>query len=124
MFLFGVTKLMCYLCTRKQNIKVMATINEMIAAAIAECMDDSEGKFAVEVEVDENTTVEASGWYEIDGYCEDDYFSGTGAWVTTHVCVSVEAVDVFAYNEDGEEVPSSIEPDIEAIERYAEDMAA
>lgn len=56
----------------------MATINEMIAAAIAECMDDSEGKFAVEVEVDENTTVEASGWYEIDGYREDDYFNGTG----------------------------------------------
>lgn len=102
----------------------MQTINEKIAAAIAEDITDNEGRFAVEVEIDANTVVEVSGWYEIAGYCEDDYFNGTGAWVTTSVCVSVEDCTVNTYDDEGEEIPNEIQPDIEAIERCAEDMAA
>ena len=102
----------------------MQTINELIASEIAASVEDYEGKFSVEVEIDENTVAEVSGWYEIDGYCEDDYFNGTGAWVTTYVRVSVEACEVHAYDDEGNEVPNGITPDIEAIERYAEDMAA
>ena len=102
----------------------MQTLNEKIAAAIIEGMDGCDGLFAVSVETDENTVVEVSGWYEIDGYREDDYFNGTGAWVTTYVRVSVEACEVHAYDDEGEEVPNDITPDIEEIERYAEDMAA
>lgn len=102
----------------------MQTINEKIAAAIAGDITDNEGRFAVEVEIDANTVVEVSGWYEMAGYCEDEYFNGTGAWVTTYVCVSVEDCTVNTYDDEGEEVPNGITPDIEAIERYAEYMAA
>lgn len=102
----------------------MKSVSEKIAEAIAENIDDSEGRFDLDVELDENTFVTVSGWYEFDGYREDDYFNGTGAWVTTYARVSVETVDVFTYDDDGEEVPNEIQPDIEAIERYAEEMAA
>ena len=95
----------------------MQTINKTIANAIVEEIDGASGRFSVEVEIDENTVAEVSGWYEIDGYCEDDYFNGTGAWVTTYC-------EVHAYDDEGNEVPNGITPDIEAIERYAEDMAA
>lgn len=98
----------------------MKSINETIASAIVESIDSNEGKFSIEVEVDSNTIVEASGRYEVDRYCEDDYFNGTGAWVTTNAMVSVESCEVFTYDEDGEEVESTIMPDIAAIERYAE----
>ncbi len=108
--------------TRK--FKYMETVNKQIAMAIAECIDDREGRFNVEVELDDKTFVEASGWYEVDGYCEDDYFNGTGSWVTSKVCVSVEACEVFTYSENGEQVAGTIVPDINAIESYAEDMAA
>lgn len=102
----------------------MQTINEKIATAIVEGMDGCDGLFAVSVDIDENTVAEVSGWYEIDGYCEDDYYNGTGGWVTTSVCVCVEDCTVYTYDDEGEEVPNHITPDIEAIERYAEDMAA
>ena len=98
----------------------MKTINEMIASAIVDAMTGSEGKFSVEVEIDANTVVEASGWYEVDGYCEDDYFNGTGAWVTTYVRVCVEDCEVYAYDE----VASTANPDFSEIERYAEYYAA
>lgn len=102
----------------------MQTINELIASEIAASVEGYEGKFAVSVEADEKTVVEVSGWYEMAGYCEDDYFNGTGAWVTTYVRVSVEACEVYTYDDEGNEVPNGITPDIEAIERCAEDMAA
>lgn len=102
----------------------MQTINELIASEIAASVEGYEGKFSVEVEIDANTVVEVSGWYELNGYCEDDYFNGTGAWVTTYVRVSVETCEVYTYNEDGEQVANTIEPDIAAIERYAERWAA
>lgn len=102
----------------------MHTINETIAQAITESIYGYEGKFSVEVEIDANTVVEVSGWYEIAGYCEDDYFNGTGAWVTTYVRVSVEACEVYTYNEDGEQVANTIEPDTAEIERYAENELA
>lgn len=102
----------------------MKTINETIAQAITESIYGNEGRFDVEVEVDENTVVEVSGWYEADGYCEDDYFNGTGAWVTTYVRVSVESCEVFAYDEDGNEVAPAVMPDLAEVERIAEYLAA
>ena len=64
MFLFCKTNNKHYIYIVKQMIKVMQTINETIAQAIAESIDGREGKFSTEVE----------------GYREDDYYSGTGAW--------------------------------------------
>lgn len=102
----------------------MTTINETIAAAIAESIESNGGSFALEVEIDGNTVVEVSDRYEMDGYREDDYFNGTGAWVTTYVSVVVEDCAVYTYDEDGEETVNDIKPDITAIERYAERWAA
>lgn len=102
----------------------MTPINETIAAAIAESIKSNEGRFSLEVEIDGNTVVEVSGRYEMDGYCEDDYFNGTGAWVTTYVSVVVEDCAVYTNDEDGEETENDIRPDIAAIERYAERWAA
>lgn len=104
--------------------KIMTAINETIAAAIVESIESNGGSFALEVEIDGNTVVEVSGRYELDGYREDDYFNGTGAWVTTYVSVVVEDCTVHTYDEDGEETVNDIEPDITAIERYAERWAA
>lgn len=98
----------------------MATINETIASAIVENIEGGNGAFSIEVEVN-GTTVYADGNFEIDGYQEDDYFNGTGAWVTTYVAVSVESVE--AYDEDGEAV--EIDCSLNEIERYVEaDLAA
>lgn len=98
----------------------MATVNETIARAIAASIEGNEGTFSVEVEMDANTVVEVSGSYEIDGYEEDDYSNGTGAWVTTYVAVSIESVE--ACNEDGETV--DIACDLSMIEGYAENELA
>lgn len=98
----------------------MATINETIANAIVAEIESNNGTFSIEVEIDANTVAEVTGSYEIDGYTEDDYFNGTGAFVVTSVSVVVEALEVFTYDEDGEQVENTISPDIAKIERYAE----
>lgn len=104
-------------------MKATGDINEMIAKAIVENMDEAEGRFSVEVETDDNTLVEVSGWCEVDGYFEDDYFGGTGAWATTFARVSVDNLTVTAWDDEGDEVEAGITPDIAEIERAAERMA-
>lgn len=39
---------------------------------------------------------------EEDSYCEDDYYNGTGAWVTT--AINLQVLNVSCVNEDGEQV--------------------
>ncbi len=93
----------------------MKAINETIANAIVENIEGGNGIFSVEVEID-NTQVEVSGSFEIDGYQEDDYFNGIGAWGTTYVSVSVESVEAC----DGEGEAVEIDCDLSKIERYVE----
>ena len=93
----------------------MKAINETIANAIVESIEGTNGTFSVEVEVND-TLVVVDGSFEIDGYCEDDYFNGTGAWVTTYVAVRIGNVE--AYDEDGNDV--EVTCDLTEIERYAE----
>lgn len=38
---------------------------------------------------------------EEEGYFEDDYFNGTGAWICTDKTINVESA--ISYNEDGDE---------------------
>lgn len=97
----------------------MKAINETIANAVYNAIDSNNGTFSVEVEVN-NTLVVVDGSFEIDGYCEDDYFNGTGAWVTTYVSVCIDSVE--AYDEDGNEV--NVDCDLTEIERYAENELA
>ena len=97
----------------------MKAINETIANAIVENIEGANGTFSVEVEVN-NTLVIVDGSFEIDGYCEDDYFNGTGAWVTTYVSVCIDSVE--AYDEDGNEV--EVICNLAEIERYTENELA
>lgn len=97
----------------------MKAINETIANAIVESIEGNEGTFSVEVEAN-NTLVVVDGRFEIDGYCEDDYFNGTGAWVTTYVSVYIDGIE--AYDEDGNEV--DVDCDLTEIERSVERLAA
>ena len=93
----------------------MKATNETIANAIVESIEGANGTFSVEVEVND-TLIVVDGSFEIDGYCEDDYFNGTGAWVTTYVAVRIDNVE--ACDEDGNEV--EVTCDLTEIERYAE----
>lgn len=95
-------------------------INEAIEDAILKSIDGYEGNFSLDIEIDANTFVEVSGCYGIHGYCEDDYFNGTGAWVTTYADVAIDSCDVFTYDEDGNEVDNDIEPDLAKITREIE----
>lgn len=97
----------------------MKAINETIANAIYNEIDSNNGTFSVEVEVN-NTLVVVDGSFKIDGYCEDDYFNGTGAWVTTYASVCIDSVE--AYDEDGNEV--DVDCDFTEIERGVERLAA
>ena len=97
----------------------MKAINETIANAIVENIEGNNGTFSIEVEVN-NTLVVVDGRFEIDGYCEDDYFNGTGGWVTTYVSVCIGSVE--AYDEDGNEV--DVDCDLTEIERSVERLAA
>lgn len=43
--------------------------------------------------------------YDVDGYVEDDYFNGTGAFVETSSSLCIEGVESF--NEDGEQTSNN-----------------
>ena len=59
-----------------------------------------EGKGSVEFEKD-NEILFFDYSYEIEGYVEDDYFNGTGAFVETSSLLYIENVE--SVNEDGDE---------------------
>lgn len=59
-----------------------------------------EGKGSVEFEKD-NEILFFDYSYEIEGYVEDDYFNGTGAFVETSSSLYIENVE--SVNEDGDE---------------------
>lgn len=63
-----------------------------------------EGKGSVEFEK-ENETLYFDYSYDVEGYVEDDYFNGTGAFIETDSSLCIENVESF--NEDGEETPNN-----------------
>ena len=62
------------------------------------------GKGSIEFEK-ENETLFVDYSYDVDGYVEDDYFNGTGAFVETSSSLYIEGVESF--NEDGEETSNN-----------------
>lgn len=62
--------------------------------------------FYTEFEIDD-LFIEVSGRYWTESYCEDDYFNGTGAWITTDATVYIEKLNV--YNEDGDKIEIAID---------------
>ena len=72
-------------------------------AIIAELDEIENGHYNIEVEFDEHLTVYAEGWFENGGYCEDDYFNGTGAWVETYRQGSIELKAIVTDDEGDQE---------------------
>lgn len=71
-----------------KRIELNEEQREAIKSKLRDVHDES-GDFDVDVIFDDYN-VNVSGWVELDGYTEDDYFNGTGAWVETYREASVE----------------------------------
>ncbi len=91
------------------------TLEKKIEDAIEAELDGNEGSFYVEV-IHYHLLVCVEGGYSIDGYTEDDYFNGTGGFVTTEACVWID--NISAYNNEGDEI--DIDVNISEIEHHVE----
>lgn len=71
------------------------------------------GKGSIEFEKD-NETLFLDYTYDVDGYVEDDYFNGTGAFVEISSSLNIENVESF--NNDGDETSNNFcESELEKI---------
>lgn len=91
------------------------TLEKKIEDAIEAELDGDEGRFYVEIFHDD-LLVCVEGGFSIDGYTEDDYFNGTGGFVTTEACVWID--NISAYNDEGDDV--DVEVNISEIEHQVE----
>lgn len=102
----------------------MTELEYKLATAIIDGrLDSGEDGFTVEVEYG-NVFVSASVYCHIEGYIEDDYYNGTGAFVTTDVNVGIDNVEVHTYTDDGDETPNGIALNTMLVERYVMDALA
>lgn len=85
---------------------------DLIFNAAWESIDGSDGYISgyIEIEGEDGslTTIEVNGRYETDGYCEDDYFNGTGNWVTTYADVTIDGIEATATDENDDEIENDI----------------
>lgn len=80
-------------------------MNAQIKNAIIESIEEitESGKFEIEVSLnDGNLILIVSGNIKIEGYTEDNYCTGTGAFITTDCSIKIDSID--AYNAEGDEV--------------------
>lgn len=99
----------------------MTNLEEKVANAILdECQNGRDGSFTVEIECGD-VFVTAEVYCHVDGYTEDDYYNGTGAYVVTDINVGIDDLEVHTYTDDGEEKPNDIVLDTMAIERCVMD---
>ena len=90
----------------------MYDINDIVDIIANEC-DSSYGTISIEENDDNGNTLIVSGRYEIEKYQEDDYFNGTGAWITTDAEIEISELDY--YDEDGE--PIELDINVYELER-------
>ena len=90
----------------------MYDINDIVNIIANEC-DSSYGTISIEENDDNGNTLIVSGRYEIERYQEDDYFNGTGAWITTDAEIEISELDY--YDEDGE--PIELDINVYELER-------
>ena len=90
----------------------MYDINDIVDMIANEC-DSSYGTISIEENDNNGNTLIVSGSYEIERYQEDDYFNGTGAWVTTDAEIEISELDY--YDEDGE--PIELDINVYELER-------
>lgn len=120
-FLFVETNIITIFVTSKQKIKhllyTMANITNIVAEVLAEeLMYMGAGSFNVEIDLD-NMAISLQGVYEENGYTEDDYTNGTGAFVATSTDVRIDRYTIFADDE-----ADNTRLDISAIVRLAEEL--
>lgn len=120
-FLFVETNIITIFVTSKQKIKhllyTMANITNIVAEVLAEeLMYMGAGSFNVEIDLD-NMAISLQGVYEENGYREDDYTNGTGAFVATSTDVRIDRYTIFADDE-----ADNTRLDISAIARLAEEL--
>lgn len=79
---------------------------------------DTDGNFNIDIDIDE-LSITAEGFVEIDGYVEDDYYNGTGAYVETHRSASV-TLSGWCYNPFNEEVEEVeiAKESVKKVEKY------
>ncbi len=86
-------------------MKLLQLTNEQLERVYNELVHNVEynEKFHVSIDVTDTLTVFADGRIDVDGYREDDYLNGTGAFVETGraVCLHLTAK---RYTPDGDEV--------------------
>jgi hypothetical protein len=87
-----------------------------LASDIAELCDDSHGVIDTELKYGDIYVI-VRGEYRIYDYQEDDYYTGTGAWVVTDAQVDIE--ELLFCNEEGEEI--NIKISFSELERAIED---
>ncbi|MBR1526855.1 MAG: hypothetical protein IJ640_09400 [Prevotella sp.] len=82
--------------TSEQRDKVMSALDNI-----------EDGRLDIDIELDENVTINAKGWLETDGYIEDDYhcgyMNGTGGYVETYRSASIE-LTALVYDEESDNV--------------------
>ena len=83
-----------------RTIELSKEQREKVINALATVHDEN-GRFDINIELDDALTLNAKGWLELDGYLEDDYYNGTGAYIETYRSASVTLT---AYNEEGEQI--------------------
>ena len=96
-----------------KRIELTEEQREEIKSALQDVHDES-GNFCIEVELG-NYIATVSGWIELDGYTDDDYFNGTGAWIETYRDASVHIITLT--DEDGKEYAADRDSEYE-IENY------
>lgn len=98
----------------------MTKTDYTIANAILD--DTCDGAFDLEVELGDNTFISVCGNIETDSYQEDDYYNGTGAWITTYASVVISGLELHSYDENGSEIPCVIDIHEDEIENYCREQ--
>lgn len=92
-----------------RTIELTKEQRNMVLRELSDVQDD----FCVCVEVAEDITIQAKGYLYIDGYRENDYYNGTGAFVETSRTADV-TLTAFV-GEDGEECEVGSDFEIECF---------
>lgn len=92
-----------------RRIELTDEQREGIKSALQDVHDES-GNFCIEVELGDYIAT-VSGWVELNGYPDDDYFDGTGAWIETYRDASVHNITLT--DEDGNEYAADRESENE-----------
>lgn len=111
--------------TEKEIKKLQDLIEDKVVKFASDC--EEEERFTMEVFLDEDREdtpyADVNGYIGVSGYIEDDYHcgygNGTGAFVVTSVCCSL---DIDAYDENGQYInidSSAIEQNVKSAIYYS-----